>query len=70
MDHIEILKLIDQQSKSVTDWESKFIESILSRGQTYLTDKQKAVVDKMAEKYLTQFEYIEYPNDPEDDIPF
>lgn len=70
MDYIELIKLIDKQPKPITDWEAKFIESILSRGHTYLTYKQKTVIDKMAEKYLTQFEYVEYPDNPEDDIPF
>jgi hypothetical protein len=70
MNYIEILKLIDKQPKTVTDWEAKFIDSILSRNQKYLTDKQKAVVDKMAEKYLNEFKYVEYPDDPDDDIPY
>jgi len=39
---------------SVTDWEAEFIESHLSKGVPDFSPKQRAVIDKMVERYGKQ----------------
>lgn len=71
MDHREIVNRINKLSISVTEWEAGFIESVLKRNQKYFTDKQKAVIERMKDRYLpSEFEYISHPVDDDDDIPF
>lgn len=46
----EVLTALDQMEREVTDWEAKFLESVMR--QTYaLTPKQRAVLVKLAEEY-------------------
>jgi hypothetical protein len=46
----EVLTTLDTMEREVTDWECKFLESLMR--QTYpLTSKQQAVLVKMAEEY-------------------
>ena len=45
-----LLEELDSMEKEVTDWEAKFIDSMLNYG--VLSEKQKIVIDKMKEKYL------------------
>jgi hypothetical protein len=47
---LEVLTALDTMAAEVTDWESSFLESLLT--QTYpLTAKQRAVLVRMAERY-------------------
>jgi hypothetical protein len=68
--YLDILRRIDEQSTSVNSWEAGFIESILKRNLKYFTEKQAAVIEKMKDKYLSGFVFQEYPDDPDDDIPY
>lgn len=44
------LKQIDEGDVDVTEWEAKFLNTVL--GQNGLSDKQRGVALKMIEKYL------------------
>lgn len=46
----EILVELDNFVCELTDWEADFLESVFKQGTW--TDKQKAVIDTMKEKYL------------------
>lgn len=47
---LEVLTALDQMDREVSDWESKFLDSLMK--QSYpLTAKQRAVLVKMAEEY-------------------
>jgi hypothetical protein len=47
-----ILTALDTHERAVTDWEASFLESLLR--QTFpLTGKQRQVLARMAEQYLT-----------------
>lgn len=68
--YLDILMKIDNGDKPVTDWEAGFLESLLSRKPTWLSDKQINVIERMKEKYLDDFVYVEHPEDFDDDIPY
>lgn len=48
-DYLEYLRALDAAPFEVTDWESRFIESILTRGLH--TEKQRRMIDALREKY-------------------
>jgi len=50
----EFLMRLDERSElEVSDWEAEFIESVTEGYEQYhsFTDKQRKVIDKMADKY-------------------
>lgn len=47
----EVLQQLDSLEHEVSDWEAQFLDSIL-RQRRALSDKQYAVVVRMAEQYL------------------
>lgn len=52
---LAILNEIDNGSFEVNDWEATFIQSILKQSKNWnfkLSNKQKAVIERMEEKYL------------------
>jgi len=52
---LAILNEIDNGDFEVTDWEADFIQSILRQSKQWtfkLSDRQKAVIEEMEEKYL------------------
>ena len=52
---LAILNEIDNGDFEVTDWEADFIQSILRQSKQWtfkLSDRQKAVIERMEEKYL------------------
>jgi len=52
---LAILNEIDNGDFEVTDWEADFIQSILRQSKQWtfkLSNKQKAVIERMEEKYL------------------
>jgi len=52
---LAILNEIDNGDFEISDWEVNFIQSILKQSKNWkfkLSDKQKAVIEKMEEKYL------------------
>ena len=51
-DYADIIVELDDGEFEVTDWEAGFIESTLKR--TDFTEKQKNVIRKMHDKYLTK----------------
>lgn len=47
----EVLTALDTMEQEVTDWEAKYLQSLLT--QSYpLTTKQRSVLVRMAEQYL------------------
>ena len=49
----DIIEAIDQGSCTVTDWEAEFLETLVRYGPSpSLSPKQRAVLTRMAEKYL------------------
>ncbi len=48
----DLVEQLDSMGVEVSEWEAKFLESILYKGNGYLSDKQKAVVEDMAKRYL------------------
>jgi hypothetical protein len=73
-DYMGILREIDILDISVSDWESGFIESLIKRNPSYLSDKQIAVIERMRDKYLVKQEeeaQLQMFDDPDgDDIPY
>ena len=52
---LAILNEIDNGDFEVSDWEADFIQSILRQSKQWtfkLSNKQKAVIERMEEKYL------------------
>lgn len=52
---LAILNEIDNGDFEVSDWEADFIQSILRQSKQWtfkLSDRQKAVIEEMEEKYL------------------
>jgi hypothetical protein len=47
----EVLTALDQMDQEVTEWEARFLESLLSQTSP-CTGKQRAVLVRMAEEYL------------------
>lgn len=47
----QFLQAIDEGDYDVSDWEAEFLENLLAQ-QRPLSDKQVAVVRRMAHKYL------------------
>ena len=50
--YLEILEDIDSGDYDVTEWEAEFIESLLKNRPYALSDRQAAVIQRMALKYL------------------
>lgn len=49
---IEALEEIDQLGAEVSEWEAHFIDGILGARLTKLTEKQRAVIEKMITQYF------------------
>lgn len=47
-----LLDELDSLPGEVTTWEAAFIESLMEKGCSKLSAKQKAIIDRMKEKYL------------------
>ena len=51
-EYYDMLEEIDQTAHKVTDWESNFIESILSEDKETLTPKQCNIIERMYALYI------------------
>ena len=51
-DYFQYLEEIDAGNHEVTKWEADFIESMLSKRPKQLSERQKAVIQRMVEHYL------------------
>ena len=61
MTDYDILTMIDLQPIACTDWEIEFLVSCLGRGTDYrLSPKQRAIVQRMADKYLAESIVLEW----------
>lgn len=47
---LEVLTALDQMEREVTNWEARFLESLMRQAYA-ITAKQRAVLVKMAEEY-------------------
>ena len=54
----DVLQEIGESEIDVSEWEARFIKSILSTDYP-LSDRQKSVVDRMRVQYLDQEEFFE-----------
>ena len=50
--YLQYVEAIDESEREVSDWESQFIENILESKPKNLSEKQKDVIRRMADKYL------------------
>lgn len=50
--YLDVLEDIDSGDYDVTEWEADFIESLLKTRPYALSDRQAAVIQRMALKYL------------------
>lgn len=51
-DYLALIKQIDASGHDVTSWEADYIESLLKNRPRFLSERQKAIIDRMAGKYL------------------
>jgi hypothetical protein len=51
-DYLQYIEEIDAGDHDVTKWEADFIESMLSKRPKQLSERQKAVIQRMVEHYL------------------
>ena len=50
--YLSYVEALDAAEAEVTDWEADFLESLLRRRPRFLSDRQRAIIDAMAERYL------------------
>lgn len=50
--YYSVLETIDRGDYEVTSWEAEFLESLLKRRPSTLSERQRAVIQKMAGQYL------------------
>lgn len=50
--YLQFLEEIDGGPYDVSNWEADFIESLLEKRPSWLSDGQKNVIRRMAKKYL------------------
>ena len=50
--YLDVLEDIDSGDYDVSEWEAEFIESLLKNRPYRLSERQEAVVQRMALKYL------------------
>jgi hypothetical protein len=53
-DYLHYLEEIDAGNHEVTKWEADFIESMLSKRPQQLSERQKAVIRHMIERYIKE----------------
>lgn len=51
-EYLALIEEIDACDHEVTTWEANFIEDILDRKPSYLSERQKAIIERMAKQYL------------------
>ena len=52
MDYLALAEQIDTCDHEVTTWEANFLDTLLTQRPTYLSERQKAIIDRMATQYL------------------
>ena len=50
-ERVEWLHQLDDRDVDVTEWEADFLASVIGRGLTNFTDKQRDVIGHMFQKY-------------------
>lgn len=50
--YLQYLEEIDAGAHSVSSWEADFLDDMLSKRPQYLSEKQEAVIRRMAKQYL------------------